>query len=165
MENKEFKFRGWVARDDISERYGPHTSLFRSKPRHAPEYKKEFECEWQDSLNGSFGMATYDLSKMFPDLKWEDGPIPVEITIRPIELPQMATGDNAVWVARDLNGELYSFKDRPQRNFYEKMWVEGSAKSVIFQSKKYDKSLFLAKIGDSLFPYLTWEDEPIKVEL
>lgn len=162
MAVKELKMRGWVAQDKISDDYWPRTHLFRGKPKHEPEFYES--CQWHDPMDsGGCGIMAYTLKELFPNLKWEDGPAPVEITIRPIEEPKMSESENAVWVARDLNGKLYSYKDKPKRNCVKKFWIEGKQKTHVIQFK--EKDLYLEKIDDSLFPDIRWEDEPIKVEL
>lgn len=53
------------------------------------------------------------------------------------------------WVARDKNGELYIYSEKPKRTQWLR-WAEGSA--------------FLP-LSHSLFPDLTWESEPEEVEI
>ena len=54
------------------------------------------------------------------------------------------------WMARDKDGNLFAYKDKPTRGDNRKEW---------FAEK------FLSSMENSFFPDLTWEDEPIKVEL
>lgn len=54
------------------------------------------------------------------------------------------------WVARDKNGFLGAYEDKPTRGENLKEWV----------AKK-----FLSPIEDSFFPELEWENGPIEVEL
>ena len=54
------------------------------------------------------------------------------------------------WVARDKNGFLFSYEDKPKRCDNKKEW---------FAEK------FLSSMENSYFPELKWEDEPIEVEL
>lgn len=54
------------------------------------------------------------------------------------------------WVARDKNGSLFAYNDKPTRCDNQKEW---------FAEK------FLSSMENSFFPDLTWEDEPIEVEL
>lgn len=54
------------------------------------------------------------------------------------------------WVARDNNGKLYIYSDKPERYNKGLRWVMGYA--------------FLPLSSD-LFPDLTWEDDPIEVEI
>ena len=54
-----------------------------------------------------------------------------------------------LWVARDKNGFLFSYEDKPTRCDNQKEWV----------------GLFLSSMENSYFPNLTWQDEPIEVEL
>lgn len=54
------------------------------------------------------------------------------------------------WVARDKNDFLGAYEDKPERSDNQKEWV----------AEKY-----LSPIEKSFFPELTWEDEPIEVEI
>ena len=54
------------------------------------------------------------------------------------------------WVARDKDGNLFAYNDKPTRCDNQKEW---------FAEK------FLSSMENSFFPDLTWEDEPIEVEL
>jgi hypothetical protein len=77
-------FKAWVARDNIDDKYYPRTFLYAKKP-HKEEiycYGKDYTCEWDDSY-GKLG--SYDIRDLFPDLKFEDGPIEVEVTIKPVK--------------------------------------------------------------------------------
>ena len=163
MENKEIKFKGWVARNKIDDDYYPNMQLFRSKPMRRQEWRKKDECLWIDTLDGwHSGMSTYTLNELFPDLKWEDGPVQVEITVRPL-VEKEATTDTAVWVARDFDGKLYSFKKKPRRHIIGRFWTESEEKDTMFQRKEGDA--YFEKLYDGLFPDMRYEDEPIKVEL
>ena len=53
------------------------------------------------------------------------------------------------WVARDNNGELYIYSEKPKR-MQCLFWTQGNT--------------FLP-ISPELFPSLTWSDEPIEVEI
>lgn len=54
------------------------------------------------------------------------------------------------WVARDKEGDLYVFRERPERT--KDAWY-GTA------------VLFICERNNPYFPSLRWEDEPIEVEL
>lgn len=54
------------------------------------------------------------------------------------------------WIARDKNGWLFAYEDKPERCDNEKIW---------FSLK------FFFSMENSLFPDLKWEDEPIEVEI
>ena len=54
-----------------------------------------------------------------------------------------------LWVARDKNGFLFAYEDKPKRCDIRKEWF----------------GRFLSSMKNSYFPNLTWEDEPIEVEL
>lgn len=78
-----------------------------------------------------------------------------------------------MWVARDKNGTLKVWKLKPSREviictsnkgdkIYNEFWDEtndGYNGDIPFYPDDY------FKIDTSLFPFLTWEDEPIEVEL
>ena len=52
-------------------------------------------------------------------------------------------------VARDKNGVLFTYGAKPTRCDNQKEWI----------------GWFLSSMKNSFFPELTWEDEPIEVEL
>ena len=54
------------------------------------------------------------------------------------------------WVARDKDGNLFAYNDKPTRCDNQKEWFEEK---------------FLFSMENSFFPELKWEDEPIEVEL
>ena len=54
-----------------------------------------------------------------------------------------------LWVARDKNGFLFAYKDKPARCDNQKEWI----------------GWFLFSMKNSFFPDLKWEDEPIEVEI
>ena len=54
-----------------------------------------------------------------------------------------------LWVARDKNGFLFVYEDKPTRCDNQKEWI----------------GRFLCSMKNSYFPELKWEDEPIEVEL
>ena len=54
-----------------------------------------------------------------------------------------------LWVARDKNGFLFAYKDKPKRCDNQKEWF----------------GWFLNSMENSFFPNITWKDEPIEVEL
>ena len=54
-----------------------------------------------------------------------------------------------LWVARDNNGKLYLYNEKPEYYNDLKVWFSGR---------------ICAKLDNNLLPYLTWEDEPIEVE-
>lgn len=55
-----------------------------------------------------------------------------------------------LWVARDWGGILYAYFNKPIR---DTVW------------KEWDSDKVSLSIDDSFFSELTWEDEPIEVEL
>ena len=54
-----------------------------------------------------------------------------------------------LWVARDKNGFLFVYEDKPTRRDNQREWL----------------GRFLTSMKNSYFPNLTWEDQPIEVEL
>ena len=54
-----------------------------------------------------------------------------------------------LWVARDENGFLYAYEDKPKRCNNKKEWI----------------GCFFSPMRNSYFPNLTWKDKPIEVEL
>lgn len=54
-----------------------------------------------------------------------------------------------LWVARDKNGFLFAYEDKPTRWYIRKEWI----------------GCFFSSMKNSYFSNLTWEDEPIDVEL
>ena len=57
--------------------------------------------------------------------------------------------DNKLWIARDKNGATYLFVSKPYRDKMFDIW-NGSE---------------FCKINKNLFPDITWDDEPLEVEL
>ena len=60
-----------------------------------------------------------------------------------------------MWVARDSDGELALFEKKPHRCNHPRWEVESW----------YSLSGNFIDLDPKLFPYLTWNDEPIEVEL
>lgn len=58
--------------------------------------------------------------------------------------------ENKFWVARDKSGELYLYNEKPECYNDCKVWFAGG---------------ICAKLDNNVFPDLTFEDEPIEVEL
>lgn len=54
------------------------------------------------------------------------------------------------WVARDKNGSLFAYEDKPERCDNQKEWFAET---------------FLCLMVNSFFPELKWEDEPLEVML
>lgn len=54
------------------------------------------------------------------------------------------------WVARDEDGNLFMYRTKPERNEVLQVWIGRYA--------DFD-------LRNSLFPSLTWEDEPLAVEI
>ena len=54
-----------------------------------------------------------------------------------------------LWVARDKNGFLFVYEDKPERCKNQREWL----------------GRFLCSMKNSYFPEIKWEDEPLEVEL
>ena len=54
-----------------------------------------------------------------------------------------------LWVARDKNGFLIAYEDKPTRCDNQKEWI----------------GWFLFSMKNSYFPELKWEDEPIEIRI
>ena len=54
-----------------------------------------------------------------------------------------------LWVARDKNGFLFAYEEKPTRWDNQKEWL----------------GRFFSSMENSFFPELTWEDEPLELEL
>ena len=67
----EVKIKGWVARDSFLD----VVSLYSTKP-----YRNGGIGIWNILSGGCIGLS----KDLFPDLKWEDEPLEVEITIKAI---------------------------------------------------------------------------------
>ena len=80
-------FKGWVARDKIDDEYYPRTFLYANKPRKKEMYyfTDDLSCQYEDE-DGKLG--SYDLKNLLPELKFKDGPIEVEVTVRLIDSPK-----------------------------------------------------------------------------
>ena len=72
--NKEYKTKGWVARDQEEGLNGSNLYLGYNKPR---KIGKEPFVIW-----GDFGDCISIPEEMFPELKYEDEPIEVELAIK-----------------------------------------------------------------------------------
>ena len=56
-----------------------------------------------------------------------------------------------LWVARDKSGKLFAYDSKPKRECYLGFW--------------YSDLNCVVPISRNFFPELTWEDEPLEVEL
>lgn len=67
-----------------------------------------------------------------------------------------------IWMARDKDGQLSLFTNKPPRRgkdmgFHSESWF--------FDTRSIYKFTDRMKLNPKLFPDLTWDDEPIEVEL
>lgn len=67
-------------------------------------------------------------------------------------MPNEQTLSTQGYVARDPDGRLALFLNRPIRNIYE-FWQSPKVREIEH------------KLPESAFPDLTWDDEPIEVEI
>ena len=58
-----------------------------------------------------------------------------------------------LWIARDENHDLWLFTEKPERNIFQRYWFSDYGETM-----KLDAH-------DIQFKELTWNDEPIEVEL
>lgn len=58
-----------------------------------------------------------------------------------------------MWAARDLNGDLFAFENRPKRDYDDSTWK---------QSGCYDSVIAL---DNDMLPHLCYNDEPIRINV
>ena len=63
-----------------------------------------------------------------------------------------------MWVARDKNGTVWLYTNKPIRSSMFSRWNVDSENSLLHTNEWME-------IDRDLFPDLKWEDEPIEVEL
>lgn len=66
-----------------------------------------------------------------------------------------------MWVARDKNGTLHLWFNRPYRAY--DYWFGRQTQDGWNQKEEYIQNKH--EIDSKLFPYLKWEDEPIEVSI
>ena len=66
-----------------------------------------------------------------------------------------------MYVARDKDGCLYSYEEKPWRQEVDKMWID----FPIYLDYKLDGIGCITQLDSDLYPELTWEDEPLEVNL
>lgn len=64
-----------------------------------------------------------------------------------------------MWIARDRDGSLFSYENKPWRQEVDKMWLDSS----IYMDYKYPSTGCLELLDNESYPQLKWEDEPIEV--
>lgn len=64
-----------------------------------------------------------------------------------------------MWIARDRDGGLFSYENKPWRQKVDKMWLD----SPIYMDYKYPGTGCLELLDNETYPQLKWEDEPIEV--
>lgn len=56
----------------------------------------------------------------------------------------------SIWIARDFDGHLYAYKEKPVRGTY--VW-----------DRRKDDTYYVCELDGDWFSELTWEDEPIEL--
>lgn len=59
-----------------------------------------------------------------------------------------------MWIARDKNGSLWLYNEKPIRNEEEEDWTIATPTDTA-----------VGTLDTNMFPELKWEDEPIEVDL
>lgn len=68
-----------------------------------------------------------------------------------------------MWIARDKDGWLCLYKEKPVRQLVEEFWMDAD---INYYLDYKEDGVGCFKIIDSeLYPELTWEDEPIEIEI
>lgn len=65
-----------------------------------------------------------------------------------------------MWVARDKDGCLCLFENKPWRQMIDKMWLDFPC-YIDYKYEPYTGCL--EQLDPDLYPDLTWEDEPIEI--
>ena len=60
---------------------------------------------------------------------------------------------NSIWIARDKDGWLCAFSEKPTRNEQESRWVLGATA----------KQFYYYPLSSTWFPQITWQDDPIEL--
>ena len=141
MENIE---KAWVARNETD---GDLYMYFGQPPVKEETPRGGF---WTVRLHGA--PYVWIDKRMLPEVTYENSPMKVELTIKPVI---------KVWIARDWDGGLFSYKEKPRRQEVDRMWLD----SPVYQDYKYDGIGCLEQLDNKLYPDLKWEDEPIEVEI
>lgn len=66
-----------------------------------------------------------------------------------------------IWIARDADGGLYSYDEKPVRQTFDKVWLKNRYVYLDYKPSY----MYLEQLDPELYPELTWEDEPIEVEI
>lgn len=69
-------------------------------------------------------------------------------------------GITIMWAARDYDGALYLYHNRPWRQEIERFWLDYPC-----YADRKDENMYESEIRSSLFPGLKWEDEPVEVKI
>lgn len=68
-----------------------------------------------------------------------------------------------MWVARNKNGIIWIFTEKPIRFETDGSWVSRVIPKTTYCSVSYHTKI--GELNKKQFPELKWEDEPIQVEL
>lgn len=75
----------------------------------------------------------------------------------------METIKITAWVARDYNGGACMYTTKPERNKVK--YAEDEEHEGYWKCSKYGDAIALPDDWDFAFDFLTWADEPVKVEI
>lgn len=64
-----------------------------------------------------------------------------------------------MWVARDKDGCICAFENKPWRQMIDHMWLD----TQWYQDYKYDGNGCVFQMNVEAFTELTWDDEPIEI--
>ena len=67
-----------------------------------------------------------------------------------------------MWIAREKNGELLLYAERPIHNFHT---YENTYDLNYINARGFCCGLYIGKLDNSLFPEVTFENSPQEVEL
>ena len=66
-----------------------------------------------------------------------------------------------MWIARDKDGCLYFYEEKPWRQEIDKMWID----FPIYLDYKLDDIGCITQLDSDLYPELTWDNEPIEMRV
>lgn len=84
---KSVTFKAFITRADINDCFWPRTFLTEEKPLREQIWYwgvPHKGCDWETTQNGR--LASYKLKELLPDLKYEDEPVEVEVTVKILDI-------------------------------------------------------------------------------
>ena len=63
-----------------------------------------------------------------------------------------------MWIARDKDGTLCSYENKPYRNELDENWID----LIRFQDP-FEPGMYFKRLSPEFHPELKWEDEPIEI--